>query len=161
LSQDPNSSITIQNDCAVTKNPNDGQWLLLETILGGDFRREWQLYDERTALRHVRGMVDQMNCVIMRADDVLPDQDQHRKVLHGLEVFHFHQFDTSGAEKIGTGYWGTVFKTIWHCPKKVDMVEREDRVVAIKAMKSSDPKEREFFLREVRISTPQAMITDG
>lgn len=132
--------------------------MLLETVPGIRFRREWDEHSESAALKCFRNAVDRHHGYSLNVETMLEDWDfSHIGKLRSIDVIPFRQF--SDEVFIAQGYYGTVSKATWDCPMKIGMAENQSRTVVLKRMKSLEQKDVEYLLQEVSLSPRVAKLS--
>jgi len=139
-----------QNDCAITKNEETDEWLLLETVPGVQFRRLWDDQDQVAALKYFRRFVDEQRFGRpLRLAEVLGASDFDPEYESLLNIIPFIEITEIDSKPLGSGARGTVYQGKWQCPRKIDMLAEETRSVALKLMKGTNSEERIRFFKEV------------
>jgi hypothetical protein len=139
----------LKNDCAITYNPQDSEYYILETVPGLHFRNTWNRFSHVAGLIYFRKLVDdyrygQSNLI----KDVLGSEDSWKQYEGFLEVIPFSAISNVATVPLA-GSNGFVYQAEWLCPQKINMPAPELRQVALKTLKVYNEKEQKRFLNEV------------
>ncbi|KAL7909982.1 hypothetical protein GGI35DRAFT_478861 [Trichoderma velutinum] len=140
------------NYCAITQHEDSGQWILLETIPGTQFRKLYEERDHIAAQRYFQRFVD--DCRFGRVSEVaellgLPDKSpQYDGFLETIPISEIHSINSAPL----AGANGLVYRAKWTCPQKIDMPASEVREVALKTTRLANSVDEGKFLNELDAS---------
>ncbi|KAL6821136.1 kinase-like domain-containing protein [Trichoderma sp. SZMC 28015] len=140
------------NDCAITQHADSGQWLLLETIPGIQFRKLYEERDHIAAQRYFQRFVD--DCRFGRVSEVaevLGLTGESPQYDGFLEIIPFNEIHSINFSPLA-GTSGLVYRAKWTCPQKIDMPASEIREVALKTTRLTDSVDERKFLSELDAS---------
>jgi hypothetical protein len=132
----------------VTRDPESGVWILLETRPGRKFRDIWAKDDRLTALRYFRNIVDteRFGHRPQLQDYIGPAFRLQFKNL--LEAVPFEELEVLNVEPL-KGSRGAVYKAKRRCPQKIEMPEAGEQTVALKSLQSLSQEDTEDLMKEV------------
>lgn len=137
-----------KNDCAISLNPHDQQWYVLETIPGLQFRRFWIEQSQVTGLNYFRRIVDDYRYGrVSMVEEILGFENTRPKYEGLLEVIPFSEISNVDPNPLG-GSNGIVYRAEWLCPRKINMAAPERRPVALKTLRTRGVEESRDFLME-------------
>lgn len=138
----------------MTKDPDSGDWILLETRPGRKFRDIWARDDRLTALKYFRNIVDNERLANRpQLEDYIGSafQPQFKNL---LEAIPFEELEISDEDPL-KGSRGAVYKATHRCPQKIEMPEAEMQKVALKALQNISEEDKEALMKEVRLASNQ------
>jgi hypothetical protein len=117
------------------------------------FRKLWDDQDQMAAAKYFRRFVDDHRYgTPLQLRDVLGNEfDPSYEEL--LNIIPFEQFVNIDRNSLGSGARGSVYRATWKCPRKIDMIEDEERPVALKMIRGEHEESDAVFLREVSLTT--------
>lgn len=133
----------------MTRDPESGDWILLETRPGRKFRDIWAKDDHLTALRYFRNIVDteRFGHRSQLEDYLGPAFRPQFKNL--LEAVPFEELEILNVDPL-KGSRGAVYKAKWRCPQKIEMPKAGEQTVALKSLQSLSSEDTEDLMKEVR-----------
>ena len=147
-----------KNDCAVTQDPGNGNFYLLETVPGLIFRRLSESIQSTVAILYFRSLIEQR---IQGRTEQLRDalgihfQPRYQNL---LTLIPCSQISRICGKSIGEGQRGVVYRGVWSRPAGIGLSGPENVPVALKSIKVQSPHDLHTFLIEV--SNPPSSNND-
>jgi hypothetical protein len=138
-----------QNDCSVTKNPETGEWHLLETLPGTRFRSISKVVDEAAAVQFFRGLVENK---IQGRTESLPEvlgMNFQPKYENLLTLIPHSQISKIDPVPLGEGERGVVYRAVWSHQAGFGDNTLVHNDVALKSIKIQGTADLEKFIKEV------------
>lgn len=117
----------MQNDCAVTADPDNGTWYLLETIPGRKFRNLASEFGINAARAHFRRIVDQKrHGQTLQLADILQgtynsaNAEWLERYCGLVDAINFADISLEATTPLG-GRNLDVYRATWTCPGKIDI----------------------------------------
>jgi hypothetical protein len=129
--------------------PTTGEWMLMETIPGCEFRKIWESRGKYDATTHFSRKVDwiRSNSAEILRDIMGPSFDlKYEELL--LDVIPLAQITAIDPIPLGHGERGIVYKGVWSRQPGMDMYRAEDIPVALKVMRTPSEEGIKRFMQQ-------------